>query len=45
MWINSSIQIELSLLQRKKGPEPGELSMQHFECSKFISLVFILLTL
>ena len=43
--MNGSIQIELSQIQRKKGPVPGELSLQHFEYSKFISLVIILLTL
>ena len=37
--MNRSIQIELSQLQRKKGPVPGELAMQHFEYSKFISLL------
>ena len=43
--MNSSIQSELSHLQKRKGPVPGELSMQHIEYSKFISLVIILLTL
>ena len=43
--MNSSIQSELSQLQRKKGLVPGELSMQHFEYSKFISLVVTVLTL
>ena len=42
--MNSSIQIELSQLQRKKGPVPGELSLQHFEYSKFISLVTDIVT-